>query len=103
MIKKKIVEKKLQIISAYLTGNESFKQLGIKYGVKDRTIQSWVRTYKKSHPVDPPVIGASGNMKILKKQLEQANLKNELLEEMLRLSEKHTGIDLRKKYGTRQS
>jgi hypothetical protein len=26
-----------------------------------------------------------------------------LLEEMLRLSEEHTGIDLRKKYGTRQS
>jgi len=33
------------------------------------------------------------------KQLKQAELKNELLSEMLQLSEEHTGIDLRKKFG----
>src|ERR1700712_3481520 len=104
MIRKKGVERKQQIISEYLTGDQSFEALGIKYGVKSRTIQSWVRSYRKQHGVKEsvsPVVGEDA--KSLKKQLELSKLKNELLEEMLRLSEEQTGIDFRKKFGTRQS
>ncbi len=44
----------------------------------------------------------SNDVKVLQKALGTSELKGELLEEMLRLSEEHTGIALRKKFGTRQ-
>ena len=96
-------EKKQQVILEYLKGQESFKSIGMKYGINLRTVQGWVRAYRKVHPLEIPDIVAPEDVKDLKKQLEHAQLRNELLEEMLRLSEQHTGIDLRKKFGTRQS
>jgi transposase-like protein len=105
MIRRKNHWSKEQIISEYLTGDEGFRALGEKYGVKARTIQTWVRAYRKrAAPLSVP--GTSEGEKSveqLQKQLKQAQLKNELLEEMLRLSEEHTGLDLRKKFGTKQS
>jgi transposase-like protein len=85
-----------------LTGNETLKQLGAKYGVPARTIQSWVRSFRKRTTFLLPEPGRQ-EVKQLEKQLEQAELKNKLLEEMLRLSEEHTGLELRKKFGTKQS
>lgn len=102
MYKRDAVKDKNQIISEYLTGNCSFPQLEDKYGVKARTIQSWVRVYRKrSH--EEISSQESHEVKKLKKQLEKDKMKIELLEEMLRLSEQHTGLDLRKKFGTKQS
>jgi len=105
MIKKKDHKSKPQIISEYLSGNESYKSLSEKYEVKARTIQSWVRAFRiHTQPVtsslDTPI---NENVKNLKQQLAKAELKNELLEEMLRLSEEETGINFRKKFGTKQS
>jgi transposase-like protein len=103
MIRRKNHTSKEQIISEYLTGDQGFRVLGEKYGVKARTIQTWVRAYRKrTAPLSIP-IQAEQSVDQLKKQLKQAQLKNELLEEMLRLSEEHTGIDIRKKFGTKQS
>jgi transposase-like protein len=101
MIRREKVTNKQQIVSEYLTGGESFLAISKKYGVNARTIQTWVRAYRKRHP-EAEVMQEQPNVKLLKKQLAQAELKNELLEEMLRLSEEQTGIDLRKKFGTRQ-
>jgi len=42
-------------------------------------------------------------VKQLQAELRKAKLHNELLEEMLKLSEQLTGIELRKKFGTKQS
>jgi transposase-like protein len=103
MIRKKQIAKKQQIISEYLNGDSSYDALGKKYGVNPRTIQTWVRAFRKGQPSISSDVAIDKNVKILKKQLEQSQLKNELLEEMLRLSEQHTGIDFRKKYGTKQS
>jgi transposase-like protein len=103
MMEKDVFDKRQQVILEYLKGDASFKAIGMKYGINPRTIQGWVRAYRKLHGQDIPIAGAQEDMKGLKKQLEYARLKNELLEEMLRLSEEHTGIDLRKKFGTRQS
>lgn len=96
---------KHQIVSEYLTGNESYKSLGDKYGVQARTIQSWVRAFRKQSrsSSEPMIIEQDKHAKELQKQLEQVQLKNDLLEEMLRLSEEQTGIDFRKKFGTKQS
>jgi transposase-like protein len=104
MIKRNEHKNKQQIISEYLSGDATFEQLGQKYGLPLRTIQSWVRSYRKRTGSAPAKdLGAKADIKFLKKQLEEAQLKNELLEEMLRLSAQQTGIDIRKKYGTRQS
>ena|SRR5687767_13651615 len=102
MYKPDTVKDKNQIISEYLTGNCSFPQLEAKYGVKARTIQSWVRAYRKRCGEDVNNLQTQ-DVKKLEKQLEQEKMKNELLEEMLRLSEQHTGLKLRKKFGTKQS
>jgi transposase-like protein len=102
MIEKKRRANKHQLITEYLTSDQTFESLGAKHGVPGRTIQTWVRSYRKSHPEIFPVL-AKGDEKELKKQLEQEKLKNDLLEEMLRLAEEHTGIDLRKKFGAKQS
>lgn len=106
MIRRKepIKAKRSQVISEYLTSTETFNSLSEKYGVNARTIQSWVRAYRKSHPENGKErIEDNEDIKQLKRKLEAAQLKTELLEEMLRLSEKETGLDLRKKFGTKQS
>jgi transposase-like protein len=103
MIEKKLVQTKQQIISEYLSGDQSFSALSKKYGVNARTIQTWVRAFRKQYPAAESEAPADTDVKSLKRQLLEAQLKNELLEEMLRLSEEQTGIDFRKKYGTRQS
>ena len=105
MIRKEPVANKQQIISDYLTGDQTFEALSVKYGVKARTIQTWVRAFrlKQLPAVATSVNHGQDDVKMLKKQLREAELKNELLEEMLRLSQEHTGIDLRKKFGARQS
>lgn len=74
--------------------------LSEKYVVNARTIQSWVRAFRKQESVLPSA--EPEDVKALKKELAQAKLKNELLEEMLRLSEEHAGIDFRKKFGSGQ-
>lgn len=101
MIKRKITNKKGQIISEYLTGGDTFKALELKYGINARTIQTWVRAYRIKEGVTSE--NSPEDVRTLKKQLLDTQLKNELLEEMLRLSAEQTGIDVRKKYGTRQS
>jgi transposase-like protein len=103
MIEKKLVKNKQQIISEYLSGDHTFSALSKKYGVNARTIQTWVRVFRKQFPAADSQSPAHSDINGLKKQLFQAQIKNELLEEMLRLSEEQTGIDFRKKYGTRQS
>lgn len=102
MIRRKKAANKQQIISEYLTGDESFLTLSKKYGINARTIQTWVRSFRKRHQIEGEQAGESAEVKALRKQLEEAKLKNELLEEMLRLSEELSGIDLRKKFGSRQ-
>ncbi len=104
MIRRNEHKNKHQIISEYLSGDQTFEQLGKKYGIAARTIQSWVRSYRKRTGVGSAEDSKTkADISSLKKQLDDAQLKNELLEEMLRLAGQQTGIDFRKKYGTRQS
>ncbi len=98
------------IIAEYLTGDYSYRQLGAKYGIDFRKIHSWVSTYKgkikpmkkQLKPTDEPT-ALPKEVKQLQAELHKAKLHNEVLEEMLKLSEQLTGIELRKKFGTKQS
>lgn len=101
------------IIAEYLTGEKTFRQLAAKHGVDFRTIHYWVSSYKgKIKPkaklpksslqpqVEPALLPA--DVKKLQLELRKAKLHAEVLEEMLKLSEDLTGIDLRKKFGAKR-
>lgn len=113
MDKKKI--SKEEVIAEYLTSNISYRALGQKHGVPSRSICDWVMKYqgrlpswrekekrRKEKATGKKEKKLSNDIKVLQKALRKSELKSELLEEMLKLSEEHTGIDLRKKFGTRQ-
>lgn len=110
---KKTTVNREAIIAEYLTGEITFRQLGIKYGVDFRTIHYWVSSYKgkikpkaklpKSSSQDEIVAAAlPADVKKLQVELRKAKLHAEVLEEMLKLSEDLTGIELRKKFGAKQ-
>lgn len=102
--KAKAVWNKQSIISEYLSSDASFETLSVKHGIPARTIQSWVRLWRKTNPEEKAdQQQMSAKEKELQAQVEQLRLKNELLEEMLKLSEELVGINLRKKFGARQS
>ena len=46
---KKVVEKEA-IIAEYLTGNSSYRKIGIKHGIDFRLIHSWVMKYQGKSP-----------------------------------------------------
>lgn len=104
MIKRKAELKglnKAAIVEEYLSGEDTFVKLEEKYGIPARTIQSWVRAYRKTQGNDT---GEASNPKEkeLQEELARVKLKNELLEEIISLSEKQTGLSLRKKFGPKQ-
>lgn len=106
---------KEEIIAEYLTGNISYRALGEKHGIPSRSICDWVMKYqgrmpswkekekrRKEKSTEKKEQELPNEVKILQQSLRKSQLKNELLEEMLKLSEEHTGIDLRKKFGAKQ-
>jgi transposase-like protein len=102
-------QNKEAIVAEYLTGDYSFRQLGAKYGIDFRKIHYWVSNYKgnikpnkKALKKEDPVAVSSTEVKQLQAELRKAKLHNEVLEEMLKLSEQLTGIELRKKFGTKR-
>ena len=108
-MKEKVINKEA-IIAEYLTGDYSYRQLEAKYGIDFRKIHSWVSKYKgKIKPFKKKAAAKliapsiSTEVKQLQAELKKAKLHNEVLEEMLNLSEQLTGIELRKKFGTKQS
>ena len=62
-----------------------------------------IKPKKKTVTKQEPDLGSSVELKRLEAELRKAKLHNEVLEEMLKLSEQLTGIELRKKFGTKQS
>ena len=115
MDKKKENISKEAIVAEYLTGSISYRGLEAKYGVPSRSICDWVLEYqgrkpswkeKKRRKLEKegknPESVLSKDVKLLQDALRKSQLKSELLEEMLKLSEEHTGIDLRKKFGAKR-
>jgi len=104
------------IVAEYLAGGITYRELGIKYDVPFRSICDWVMEYqgrkiswrekmKRSRENQP-----GGNepelpkeLKLLQKELRKQQLHNKLLEEIICIGGKQTGIDWIKKFGTRQS
>ena len=106
---KKVVEKEA-IIAEYLTGNSSYRKIGIKYGIDFRLIHSWVMKYQGKSPkhsskpkqqkVEEPVL--SNQVKQLQQELRKAQLHNKLLNAMIDIAQEQLHIDIRKKSGTKR-
>lgn len=106
---KKVIEKEA-IIAEYLTGENSYRKLGNKYGIDFRLIHSWVMKYegKKRKPspttkeevVDETPLPT--DVKKLQAELRKAQLHNKLLNAIIDIAEDQLKIDIRKKSGTKQ-
>jgi len=105
----KTIEKEA-IIADYLTGNSSYRKLGIKYGIDFRLIHSWVMKYqgkkrkytpklKEQKAEDTPL---SNEVKQLQQELRKTQLHNKLLNAMIDIAEDQLKIDIRKKSGTKR-
>ena len=106
---KKVIEKEA-IIAEYLTGENSYRKLGNKYGIDFRLIHSWVMKYegKKRKPSpkqkaeDADEMALPTDIKKLQVELRKAQLHNKLLNAIIDIAEDQLKIDIRKKSGTKR-
>lgn len=106
-------QQKESIITEYLTTEISFRTIGQKYGVDFRTIHQWVQRYKgkmKTKPDKPKkaIIPSDldelpTDVKQLQAELRKTRLLNEVLTEVINITEEELGRPLRKKSGTKRS
>ena len=108
-------EKKAEIISSYLNGNNSYEELGKYYNVGAGTIRCWVSRYRKSKNVvslqtdTKPLEDMARKKKeekspevlALEARVRELELQNLALNTLIDVAEKN-GIDIRKKSGAKQ-
>jgi len=105
-------ELKEKIIAEYYAGGISYQGLANKYGYSKQSIWEWVKAFegKKRIRTNQSSIEGKGEeieipkkVKELEAELHRTKLRNKLLEEVIRLNEEETGVDLIKKAGTKRS
>lgn len=101
---------KIAVAREYLTSNLGYGRLAQKYGLNGAHVtREFVKWYKKRYPhgheaqqqqaLEPKDV----RDKQADKALQEANLKIEALETLLEIAQKELGIDIVKKFGTKQS
>lgn len=97
---------KSEVVAEYLKGGISLRKLARKYGVNHRQIHRWVKEFGEGGSAaakDGRYTGEQvSEIKRLRKELEDARLKNELLVAMIDIAEEQMGIDIRKKRGAKR-
>jgi transposase len=110
---------KTKIIKAYLKGDKSFRMLGDQYSIHPGVISRWVRVAKHGHPVKEKRIKITKftamkdktektveellqENKLLKKQLEEEQLKTLIYEKVIEIAERDLKLDIVKKYNVRR-
>jgi transposase-like protein len=100
---------KIAVARDYLNSELGYGKLGEKYGLAGKTVRHFVRWYKAHYdvqvslPQQAPVTSSGPEVELLRKQLEEANLKVAALEIMMEIAKKELGVDIVKKFGTKQS
>lgn len=104
---------KLKVARDYLTGNLSYRELAAGYGLEAQTVRYFVKWYRRRYKEKPgAAVQATDDVcgqeqqsigKAVHKALEEANLKITGLEMLIENAQKELGIDIVKKYGTKQS
>jgi transposase-like protein len=98
---------KISIAREYLTTDQGYDTLAKKYNIAQGTIPSFIRWYQQRYPHGIPEqqqqqqdATAPGCQDQL--DLQQAQLKIEALELLIENAGKELGVDLVKKFGTKQ-
>ncbi|MBR4433501.1 MAG: transposase [Bacteroidaceae bacterium] len=108
-------EKKAEIISTYLTGDNSYEELGRYYGVTPGLIRNWVSRYRKkknavSLQAEPRPLEDMARKKkeekspevlSLEARIRELELQNLALNTLIDVAERN-GIEIRKKSGAKQ-
>lgn len=109
-------EKKAEIISAYLTGDNSYEELSNYYKVEAATIRKWVSRYRKRKNIvslqsDPQPVEDMARKKkesekspevaLLEARIRELELQNLALNTLIDVAERN-GIEIRKKSGAKQ-
>jgi transposase-like protein len=107
-------QRKKEVVEDYLRGGVSLRELEAKYRIDFRTIHRWVK--KAEAEIEPEELARARERRALvvkqrdlpvevnelRKELEKAQLKNELLQAMIEIAEDQFGIEIRKKPGAKQ-
>lgn len=114
---------KRKIAKEYLSGRASYAILAEENGLRDKSVvKEFVKWYRRKLASEPEFetnmekamenldksktiedIALSARIKVLEKQLEHAELKTEMLETMIDIAEERFEIEIRKKFGAKQS
>ena len=107
-------EQKEQIALEYLTTDQSYRQVGEKYGVSKLQVRHCCVWHERKELIaavnnpdmprlhTPRIDELTKQVKRLKRQLEMSQLKVEAYDTMIRLAESEYNIPIRKKSGSRQ-
>lgn len=97
---------KNEVVAEYMKGGISLRGMARKYGVNHRQIHRWVKELGTGGSRVEKDVRYTGEqvaeIKRLRKELEDARLKNELLVAMIEIAEEQMGVDIRKKRGARR-
>ena len=107
--------KREEIVAAYLSGENSYEELGDYYNVSPNTITQWVHRYRKSKKAvslqsdSQPVEDMARKKKDekspevlqLEARIRELELQNLALNTLIDVAERN-GIDIRKKSGAKQ-
>jgi transposase-like protein len=93
---------KLSIAREYFTSDLGYGGLGKKYNIPSATIQDFIRWYKKKYH-DGVVEDVPDQMNHpVNRELTEANLKITALQMLIENASEELGVDLVKKFGTKQ-
>lgn len=103
---------KLKVVLNYLDGDRDQRFVAAHFGLSQSTLCHWIKSYlankeifmaKKSKNKLAPPIDPENELSLLKKQLEEEQLKNIALQELIHVAEKQFNISIKKKPGAKQS
>ena len=99
-------EKRDEIVSVFLSGDNSAEELAEYYNVNPHTIRTWVKRYRHSKKVvslqaDTKKEEKSPEVLALEARVRELELQNLALNTLIDVAEKN-GIDIRKKSGAKQ-
>jgi transposase-like protein len=98
---------KIAIAQEYLTSDLGYTKLAHKYGLPgEATVRHFVRWYTTKYPdgiiTDENIVDNQSD-KPVNKEVREANLKVIALQMLIENASKELGVDLVKKFGTKQS
>ena len=104
---------KLAVVAQVEKGEMTYKQAQERYGIQGKsTVLVWLRkhgTLEWKRPRDQPMVllntkeTPAQKIRRLEKELSDERLKNDVLNEMINVSDKRYGTSIRKKFSPKQS